>query len=204
MLNEKKVFINCPFDDAYFPKLKALLFCLLYLDFEPQICETSDSGDVRLDKLTKLIKQSRYSIHDLSRIDLNKVGDLPRYNMPFECGFDFASKRFGGKRFENKTIMILDKERYRYQKVLSDISGNDIYAHGNKPEKLIKSIRDWLSRNTNNALVPYTVIWDLYNIFKVDYDSTLKGQRLRPDKIDSLPFKDVIHITKSWIAARPA
>ena len=68
-MNADNVFINCPFDNQYFPLLKALLFALIYIGKQPQISETTDSGEARLHKIKELMLESKYSIHDLSRID---------------------------------------------------------------------------------------------------------------------------------------
>ena len=89
-MNGENVFVNCPFDNSYFPLLKALLFTLVYLGLKPQISETTDSGEVRLHKIRDLMLVSKYSIHDLSRMEPLKKGELPRFNMPFECGIDFG------------------------------------------------------------------------------------------------------------------
>jgi hypothetical protein len=129
-MNADNVFINCPFDNQYFPLLKALLFALIYIGKQPQISETTDSGEVRLHKIKELMLASKYSIHDLSRIEPLKDGDLPRFNMPFECGIDFGIN-LSNPAQSAKKFLILEKEQYRYHKVISDISGNDIKAHGN-------------------------------------------------------------------------
>ena len=66
---DRNVFINCPFDSDYFPLLRPLLFSIVYLGFNPKIAlETSDSGELRVDKICELIKASKYSVHDLSRL----------------------------------------------------------------------------------------------------------------------------------------
>jgi hypothetical protein len=67
---EKNVFINCPFDnDYYIPLLRPLLFTIIYLGYNPRIAtESFDSGEIRIQKIGKLIKDSKFSIHDLSRI----------------------------------------------------------------------------------------------------------------------------------------
>jgi len=65
----KNIFINCPFDGEYFELLYPLVFSILYFDFNPRISlESSDSGSFRLEKIITLIKESRYAIHDLSRL----------------------------------------------------------------------------------------------------------------------------------------
>jgi len=74
----KNVFINCPFDDKYFDLLQTLIFTICYYGFTPRISlESSDSGQLRLDKIIQLIKESRYSIHDLrdcnQRLSMNTI-----------------------------------------------------------------------------------------------------------------------------------
>src|SRR5262249_22904383 len=86
------VFINVPFDDAYDPLLEALVFVIQASGYKVRCAlEESDSGDIRLDRLVRLIAESPRSIHDLSRIE---IGELPRFNMPFELGMTMGAKRF--------------------------------------------------------------------------------------------------------------
>jgi len=199
-MDPNNVFINCPFDNDYFKLLKPLLFTLVYIDLKPQISETSDSGQVRLLKIKDLIKDSQYSIHDLSRMDPLKSGTLPRFNMPFECGIDFGIKLSDPQKYGAKRFLILEKERYRYQKVISDISGNDIKAHKNDPEQVIKVVRDWFKPNKNN--IPWhKEIWLAYNEFEYDYEQILKEDDYDPKDINSLTFSDVIEYITAWITA---
>ena len=66
---EKNVFINCPFDADFESLLRPLIFTIVYLDFNPRIAlEDSDGSVNRAAKILKLIRESKYSIHDLSRI----------------------------------------------------------------------------------------------------------------------------------------
>jgi hypothetical protein len=86
---ENSVFINCPFDEEYDPILQAMLFCIVDLGLVPRLAkERSDSGEIRLHKIADLIRESRYSIHDLSRSQARKKGEYFRLNMPFEYGVD--------------------------------------------------------------------------------------------------------------------
>ena len=89
---ERNIFVNCPFDKDYEPILQAILFCVLFLGFKPRIAlESNDSSQSRLAKISKLIYESKYSIHDLSRSQATAVGQYYRLNMPFELGMDIAS-----------------------------------------------------------------------------------------------------------------
>jgi hypothetical protein len=196
-MSGKNVFINCPFDNQYFPLLKALLFTIIYSGLKPLISETSDSGEIRLHKIKDLMLDAQYSIHDLSRIEPLKDGDLPRFNMPFECGIDFGIKLSnpgqGGKRF-----LILEKEQYRYQKVISDISGNDIKSHRNEPELLIKAVRDWFKPAIEGIPI-YKSIWLAYCEFESDYENALKSSGYNPKEISELTFCDIIENMTIWI-----
>lgn len=48
-----------------------------------------------------------------------------------------GAKHYGPKRQREKRLLIFDKEKYRYQKLVSDIAGMDIHAHGGKPTALL-------------------------------------------------------------------
>lgn len=183
---QRNVFVNCPFDDEYYPILRAVLFTLIYLGFTPKITETSDSGQNRLSKIKALIASSKYSIHDISRVQLNEE-ELPRFNMPFECGMDFGAKMYGGSKLEDKKCLILETERYRYQKFLSDIAGNDIRAHSDEPELAIKQVRNWLRINANERFDWPTVIWNIFNEFESDYKEILEAENYDPHSIAPLP-----------------
>ena len=41
-----------------------------------------------------------------------------------------------------KRCLVLEAERYRYQKYLSDIAGQDIRQHGNDPTRAVGAVRD--------------------------------------------------------------
>jgi hypothetical protein len=88
---EQNVFINCPFDSEYAPIFEAIVFAVNDAGFRPKCArERLDSSQVRLQKIVTLISASRFSIHDLSRTDLDDVNALPRFNMPLELGIDLV------------------------------------------------------------------------------------------------------------------
>lgn len=139
------VFINCPFDEGYRPLFQAIVFTVLRCGFHPRCAlEFEDSGEVRIDKIADLVRRCGYGVHDVSRTELNEQS-LPRFNMPFELGLFLGAKRFGGKAQKAKRTLVMDVERHRYQKFLSDIGGQDVAAHGGKPGSAIRAIRDFLN-----------------------------------------------------------
>lgn len=194
----KNVFINCPFDNGYFPILKAIFFTLIYLDFIPKISETTDSGASRLVNIKNLIKVSKYSIHDISRVELNDRG-LPRFNMPLECGIDFGFKLSDDPKLKEKVFLILEKEPYRYQEFMSDIAGNDIRSHKNSPQIAIKHIRDWIKLNTSEKVIFQSEIWLAYIEFLSDYEKYSKQNKYDPNDIGSITFSDLIELIQEWV-----
>ncbi|HEV7488789.1 MAG TPA: hypothetical protein VGQ65_24210 [Thermoanaerobaculia bacterium] len=150
----RNVFINCPFDDEYTPIFEAIVFTIQACGFRP-ICARSrlNSSDVRLQKIVDLIALCRYSIHDLSRTELDRVSTLPRFNMPLELGIDIGCRAYGaGQR--NKSFLIFDRDRFRFQTYVSDIAGQDIADHGNDPNTAIGRVRDWLRSEAKRTNIP--------------------------------------------------
>ena len=124
---DRNVFINCPFDPAYLSLLRSLLFTIVYFRFVPKIAlESSDSGEMRINKICELIKSSRYSIHDLSRLQSSKRKEFYQMNMPFELGIEYGCRYFASDHLGEKRCLILAKERHDYMQAISDLSGIDI------------------------------------------------------------------------------
>jgi len=147
------VFINCPFDRDYWPLFEALVFCVIDCGFVPRCAlEEPDSGEARVRRIHRLVNASRYSIHDICRVELTP--DLPRFNMPFELGLDLGCRAFGSPTAKRKRCLILDSEQFRYQRFLSDIAGQDIRAHSNSPEEVINVVRNWLRGTSGRRTIP--------------------------------------------------
>lgn len=142
---EKSVFINCPFDGKYKRIFDAIVFAVFDCGFVPRSARESENDPVRLSRIIQIINDSLYAIHDLSRAGVDSKTSLARFNMPLELGIFLGAKEFGGKRHTNKTYLMLDEERYRYQMFISDLSGIDPKAHNNKPDTAIIKVRDWLN-----------------------------------------------------------
>ena len=139
------VFINCPFDLDYQPMFRALTFAVLACGLRPRCAlEVSNAGEVRIERISRIIEQCRWGIHDISRTEPNANG-LPRFNMPLELGLFLGARRFGKAEQQDKSCMILDREPYRFQEFISDIAGQDIKAHDNNVGLAIHAVRDWLT-----------------------------------------------------------
>lgn len=88
-MNPNAIFINCPFDNKYKPMLRAMLFAARFYGLEIKIASSdTDSKSSRLQRIIELMKESKYSVHDLSKLMSEKRKEYYRMNMPFELGLD--------------------------------------------------------------------------------------------------------------------
>lgn len=157
---ETSVFINCPFDDAYLPILRPVLFCVVDMGFEPRIAlERLNSAEARVQKILELLQEAKFAIHDLSRLKAAKEGEFFRLNMAFELGLDVGCRVFGGGRFAEKKCLILETERYRYQAAISDLSNSDIAVHNNEPAQALTRVRNWLFAEAKFKVPGPTALW---------------------------------------------
>lgn len=195
---EKNVFINCPFDIDFNPLLRSLSFSILYLGYKPLLCQTYSSADVRITQIKLLIKKSKFSIHDLSRSKAMRRNELPRFNMPFELGLDIGCKEYGGKKLKSKKALILEEKRFHYQRILSDISGQDIENHDNDPQTLITKVRNWFSNNNMEILPGQSEVWIAYNQFNSDLELNLTTTYSKKD-IEDMPIGDYLKFANDWI-----
>ncbi len=196
---ETNVFINCPFDKDYVPLLKSLVFTIIYCGFEPQLSITRSGANIRINEIKKLIKGSKYSVHDLSRCKPMKIGELPRFNVPYELGLDIGCFEYGGAKLKRKVILILETEKFHYQKVLSDIAGQDIQDHNDEPKKVIQKVRHWLA--TNNIHTSFdgpTEIWNSFNLFNSDLNATLSSNFTKHE-IEEMSVVEYMKFTKNWV-----
>ena len=194
---DDNVFINCPFDKDYIELFDAILFTIYNCGFRPRCAlEIDDGGQVRIEKINKIISECRIGIHDISRTELDTASNLPRFNMPFELGIFLGAKRFGSKAHKSKVLVILDKAPHRYQQFISDIAGQDIKSHDNNPEKLIKCLRDVFNALGIKGAIPgSTKIIEQYRTFQSKLPKLMKQLKLHPDDIT---YADKVQLIEQW------
>lgn len=201
---EKNVFINCPFDKDYLPLLKPLIFTVVYFGFNPRIAlEKSDSGTLRLRNLLELIRQSKYSIHDLSRLQSKKSKEYYRLNMPFELGLDYGSRNFNDE-LADKGFLILETKPYDYMKAISDINGVDIKNHNDEPEEIVECLWAWFIETVGlRKLGSPLKIWYEFTDFNtqlfddrfVEYYPTYgenKAEKMARVEVEKMPIPEYI------------
>ena len=197
----KSVFINCPLDDEYEPLLQAILFCLIRFGFKPKIAtEQTDSAETRLEKIKELIRSSKYSIHDLSRCQSSGPGEHHRMNMPFELGLDFGCRNFGSSPLDQKKILVLEEQKYRYQIVLSDLAGSDIEAHEGDYTKAIRKVRNWVTTLGVSQQIGASKVVGKYEDFRGWHYKELDNTGFSLEDIADYPTRELIDAMTYWVS----
>jgi hypothetical protein len=202
-MNERDIFINCPFSPDYRDFFFAIVFAIARSGFVPRCAlENDDGGEIRFVKICRIIAGCRYSVHDISKTDPDPNTGLPRFNMPLELGLFLGAQRFGGKRHSAKKSLILDRGEHRYQSFISDIAGQDIHSHGGDIGHLIEAIATWLRDDVRDGAVPGgRAIAGEFARFKADLPAIAAARRL---EIEELTFRDIAAICAEWIRAENA
>jgi hypothetical protein len=192
------VFINCPFTDDYKKLFHCIIFCVLACGFRPRCAlEAGDAGDIRLDKIVRLIKESHYSIHDLSAIELDSVNSLPRFNMPFELGLVIGCKKVAGDKYANRPILVMESNDYTSQKCLSDIAGQDLKAHQGSATRITNIVRTWLLQQSKRTGIPgYVRVQNAFDQFSRELPDLCDTAGL---DFDEISYPDFVYLAQQWL-----
>ncbi len=199
------VFINCPFDVEFEPLFHAIVVAVIQCGYTVRCAlEADDTGATRIDRIYRLIEECRFGVHDISRIEHDTVNNLPRFNMPFELGLFLGARRFGARPHRDKHCLVLEADRYRYQKYLSDIAGQDIRQHDSEPAKAVGAVRDWLAASRPKSAKPLpgaTAIMRHYGEFQANLPAMLRAADLEPAE---LGFFDRANLMAQFLETRAA
>jgi hypothetical protein len=122
-----EVFLNVPYDHKFENLFLAYIAGISAFGLVPRATLEIPSSSRRLEKIVGLIEQCRYSIHDLSRVELdNNAPKTPRFNMPFELGLAVAHWSVGRSKHQ---WFVCEAINLRLLKSLSDLNGTDPYVH---------------------------------------------------------------------------
>jgi hypothetical protein len=189
--------VNCPFDRRYRKLFDALVFTITFCGFDVRSAlEESNSADVRLLKIIRLLKDSKYSIHDISRVELDPGTRLPRFNMPLELGAAIGL-RHANRAQSDHNLLILDAQAYRYQAFVSDLAGVDIKEHNNKPRRLVAAVRDFLCHFAHDHMPSPSVIHESYDLFEKTLPALAAAQR---QTVAELTYVDRVRHLEAFLA----
>ena len=88
------VFLNIPYDDRFKRFYLAYISGISAFGLVPRATLEIATSTRRLDRILKLISKCRVSLHDMSRVEIDRTPPCtPRFNMPFELGLSVAHAR---------------------------------------------------------------------------------------------------------------
>jgi hypothetical protein len=162
-----------------------------------------NSGEVRVEKVIRIIGESPFAVHDISRVELDPRTSLPRFNMPLELGLFLGARAYGDANNRRKSCVVLDDDQFRYQRFCSDIAGQDIRAHAGKVANAIEIVRNWLSTTppAQGTVIPSgSVIAGRYKKFRVALQAGCDKLQLNSRR---LTFGDDVTLIVAWLQENP-
>lgn len=132
----QSVFLNIPYDNWFEDLYLAYIVGLTQLGLKIH-ATLAVPNQGRLERILGLIRESDFSIHDLSRIELSS--GIPRFNMPLELGL--ALYHSDVTKGQHK-VFVFEKKPYRMQRSTSDINGIDPQIHNGRPKGVMVGLRN--------------------------------------------------------------
>lgn len=140
-----EVFLNVPYDQPFENLFLAYIAGIRAFGLAPRATLEIRGGKRRLEKIRNLIAACRYSIHDLSRVELDRnVPRTPRFNMPFELGLAVAHQMSAPE--SPHEWFVCEALGLRLLKSLSDLNGTDPYVHGGTIVGVFRELRNIFTR----------------------------------------------------------
>lgn len=185
------VFLNIPYDSAFENLYLAYIAGLSAFGLIPRATLEIPTSQRRLERILKLIQECAYSIHDLSRVQLDaKAPRVPRFNMPFELGLAVAQN----VRNRQETWYVCETVPHRVGKSLSDLNGTDVRIHGGTVRGVFGALCDVFVRKTRQPSVQ-----EMYRIYLALRRNlpTIMRQAGARDPYGARVFRDLIFAARA-------
>jgi hypothetical protein len=151
----KRVFLNIPYDEKFERLYLAYIVGVIELGLKPRATLAIPGGTARLDRIIDLIQSCSYSVHDLSRVQLDRNPPAtPRFNMPFELGLAVSWAKRNPRKH---TWFVFESENRRAQKSISDLNGTDLNIHDGTVEGVMRELCNAFVRTAERPSVPEMV-----------------------------------------------
>jgi hypothetical protein len=165
-----EVFLNVPYDKKFERLFLAYISGAAAFGLSPRATLEIRRSSDRLDRILDLVRACRYSIHDLSRVELDRDAPrTPRFNMPFELGLAVAWSRISKNR--RHQWFVCESVNHRLQKSLSDLNGIDPRIHNGKVGDVFVELRNMFTRPGRQPSVQQ--MWAIYREVRGNLSSIL-------------------------------
>lgn len=194
------VFLNIPYDKRYETLFIAYIAGLCAFGLIPHATLEIPSSDRRLERIFKLIRGCSYSLHDLSRVQLDRNSPpTPRFNMPFELGLVVACAKLESRSHK---WFVFEARRHRLNKSLSDLDGTDPHIHNGRPEDLLTALTNVFVRSKNHPTIRelrpiFSLLRKTSQIIKKDNSNSLFGAHAFRDLV--LAAQAIAREKLSWL-----
>jgi hypothetical protein len=166
----KSVFLNIPYDRSFTSLYIAYIAAVSAFGFIPKATLQIPASSRRLDRILSLISSSDYSLHDLSRVQLDPTPPpTPRFNMPFELGLTVALQR---SRIRKHSWVVLESHPHRLLKSLSDLNGTDPFIHSGTVRGLLRELSSIFVQTSRKPSVPQ--MFSIYRMLSSRLPSVLR------------------------------
>lgn len=167
-VNPNGVFLNIPYDQEFQRLYLAYITGIYQLGLIPFVASGIPGGERRLDRILALVQSCRYSIHDLSRVEISVLPpSTPRFNMPLELGLTITWAKLNPKKHR---WFLWESEPRRLQKSLSDLDGTDPYIHFGTVEGVLSELRNAF---VSSEAPPLGQMMEAYKIIEGSLDRIL-------------------------------
>jgi len=185
------VFLNIPYDSAFENLYLAYIAGLSAFGLIPRATLEIPTSQRRLERILNLIQRCSYSIHDLSRVQLDsRAPRVPRFNMPFELGLAVAQDT----RDKRGSWCVCETVPYRINKSLSDLNGTDVRIHGGTVRGVFGTLGEIFARTTRQPSVQ-----EMYRIYLVLRRNLPRIMRLAGagDAYSARVFRDLVFAARA-------
>jgi hypothetical protein len=167
---KQSVFLNIPYDDAFENLFLAYIAGISAFGLIPRAAIEIPFGPQRLDRILSLMRESDYSLHDLSRVQLDRNRPrTPRFNMPFELGLAVALQR---GTLSHHAWVVCESQRDRLEKSISDLKGSDAYIHDGTIRGLFRELGNIFVRGLRQPTVDEMM--RIYRVLRANFAGTLR------------------------------
>lgn len=166
---KQSVFLNIPYDNAFENLFLAYIAGISAFGFIPRAAIEVPYSSQRLDRLLSIIRECAFSIHDLSRVQLDRTPPrTPRFNMPFELGLAVALQ----ESIARHQWVVCETRANRFEKSLSDLKGTDAYIHEGRIRGLFRELGNIFIRGVRQPTVDEMM--QIYRTMRANFARTLR------------------------------
>jgi len=167
-----EVFLNIPYDKQFERLFLAYIAGISAIGMVPRATLEITDSSRRLEKILKLARNCEYSVHDLSRVELDRAKPrTPRFNMPFELGLCVAdaNRRSG----QEQNWFVFEAMPNRVKKSLSDLDGTDPKIHEATVRGVLGALCNIFRRPGRQPTVPQMM--QIYRVLRKNQAAILKA-----------------------------